>query len=301
MTESLSSPCVSVIIPTYNREDFIAEALESVIRQTYKNIELIIVDDGSTDNTEAIVRKYRSKNCFYYSLAHEGNISKLRNFGLQRATGVFIAYLDADDRWDKDKLQKQVELLKANADKGLVFTDVVEFKDQKIIRNGIYTQPLKGEILFKEILGNKLPIYPSTILYRKSGLHGMDFHDESFLWNDLGFITRFIAKNGAVICRQTLTHIRKHDQNISTLKRNEAVGFRDMIKTTEILYAQKLLTRNEYVQMSARFYTDMGAMFRHLREYKDARQAYTKALSLKPYALKTIAACFLVTIKRALV
>lgn len=297
MKENVTLNLVSIIIPTYNREDFIIEALESVLAQSYTNFEIIIVDDGSTDATSELLKKYVSQNVKYFQLKHAGNISRLRNFGLQQATGEFIAYLDADDRWSKEKLQEQVNLLNTSSEKGLVFTDVVEFSGQKIVKNGIYQDGVTREISFRNILNNSLPVYPSSILYRRSGLKKMDLHDESFLWNDLGFITRYIALYGAVMIPHKLTHIRKHDQNISTVKRNEAVGFRDMILTTEILYKQKLLTQSEFKSMSAQFYERMGTMLAQLREYQNAKKAYAKAFTFKPWAIKTIARYCILTIK----
>lgn len=108
----MQNPLVSVIIPTYNRVAYLEEAIYSVVYQTYSNIEIIIVDDGSTVNyAESICSKYA--NCNYY-FKPNGGLSSARNYGISVARGEYIAFLDDDDYWELDKLGKQVEILNNN-------------------------------------------------------------------------------------------------------------------------------------------------------------------------------------------
>lgn len=97
---------VSVIIPTYNRAHSVARAIESVLMQTYKDYEVIVVDDGSTDKTERILNKYRDK-CHIIKQKNQG-VSSARNSGIDRARGEWIAFLDSDDEWLPDKLKVQL-------------------------------------------------------------------------------------------------------------------------------------------------------------------------------------------------
>src|ERR1700759_3499373 len=99
---------VSVIVPMYNAELYIAEAIESILNQTLPVSEIFVVDDGSTDNSCAIVGRY--PDVVLLKKNHSG-IGDTRNHGLKHATGAFISFLDADDRWLADKTQKQYELL----------------------------------------------------------------------------------------------------------------------------------------------------------------------------------------------
>jgi len=113
------NPKVSVIIATYNRARFICGAIESVLGQTYKDIELIVVDDGSTDNTGELLGRYKNK--FRYVYQHNQEKSAARNKGISLATGEYVAFLDSDDVWFHDKLARQVPVLeKASADVVLV-------------------------------------------------------------------------------------------------------------------------------------------------------------------------------------
>lgn len=99
-----TQPLFSVIIPTYNRKALLRKAVDSVLSQTYGNLELIIVDDGSFDDTDKLISNYQDKRIVYKKIPHSG-VSAARNKGISLATGNFIAFLDSDDWWKKDKLE----------------------------------------------------------------------------------------------------------------------------------------------------------------------------------------------------
>lgn len=111
MSKDKHTPKVSVIIPTYNRASYLKEAIESVLAQTYKDFELIIVDDGSTDNTEEVVRSFDDERIIYKKKQREGHPGKTRNVGLDLARGEYIAFLDDDDLWLPEKLEEQIKAL----------------------------------------------------------------------------------------------------------------------------------------------------------------------------------------------
>ena len=97
---------VSVVIPTYNCGKYICDAVKSVLSQTYKNIEIIIVDDGSTDNTKEALRSYVYNKQIRYIYQKNKGPAASRNLGVEKAEGDFIAFLDADDLWNEKKLKK---------------------------------------------------------------------------------------------------------------------------------------------------------------------------------------------------
>ena len=127
----MSNPLVSVVIPTYNSGKFIADALDSVFAQTYRPIEIILVDDGSTDKTAETIKEYQTSkanrtNRTNLTYIHQQNAgpSRARNIGIRAAKGEYIAFLDADDLWTKDKLEKQIRLFKKDPGIDVIFTDV---------------------------------------------------------------------------------------------------------------------------------------------------------------------------------
>jgi len=123
---------VSVIIPAYNRANIVRETVDSVLRQTYAQFEVIVVDDGSTDNTREVLATYRDPRVRYFYKTN-GGLSSARNFGLSAATGEYIAFLDSDDVWRPWKLSAQVEIFRRHSDVGMSWSDMSSFTDDGTI------------------------------------------------------------------------------------------------------------------------------------------------------------------------
>lgn len=129
------NPLVSVVIPAFNAEENITEALDSVLHQTYRPIEIILVDDGSTDNTAETVRSYKElhikDDALTYIFQQNSGPSKARNAGIRTAQGEYIAFLDVDDLWMPEKLEKQIDLVRKDPRIDIVFTNVRITKNRK--------------------------------------------------------------------------------------------------------------------------------------------------------------------------
>jgi glycosyltransferase involved in cell wall biosynthesis len=110
---------VSVVIPTYNSARFVTSAIESVLAQTFKDFEILVIDDGSTDNTSEVLERYNSPVRYFYK--PNGGVSSARNYGIENACGKYIAFLDAVDLWMPEKLEKQIALLEADQEVGLCY------------------------------------------------------------------------------------------------------------------------------------------------------------------------------------
>lgn len=147
-------PKVSVIIPTYNRAALIARALDSVLAQTYKDFDIVVIDDGSVDNTHEVIKPYLAR--IKYVQQKNGGISVARNRGIQESTGQYIAFLDSDDYWAPEKLQLQVEILDRDAKVGIVYVRM----------------PIVNE--HGEVLGMK-----------PNGVSGRNFQELLRVWGDL--------------------------------------------------------------------------------------------------------------------
>lgn len=122
---------ISVIMPAYNRENVIAESINSVLNQSYSDLELIIVDDGSTDNTKDIVQSIRDDRIKYYYQENAG-ACVARNYGIDLAKGEYIAFHDSDDIWHADKLEKQIEVFRLHKEVDLVFCKLQRIKNHRI-------------------------------------------------------------------------------------------------------------------------------------------------------------------------
>jgi glycosyltransferase involved in cell wall biosynthesis len=128
----MTAPLASVVITSYNTGRYLPETLKSVFAQSYENFEVIVVDDGSIDDTREQARAFASRLTLL-ERAHEG-LGPARNAGLARATGDFVAFLDSDDLWIPDTLRTQVDVARRHPESGLVVCDGVEFDDDQVLR-----------------------------------------------------------------------------------------------------------------------------------------------------------------------
>ncbi len=131
-------PRVSIIIPTYNLARYIGRTLESVFAQTYTDYEVIVADDGSTDDTQDVLSSWDGK--FLYLYQPNRGVASARNLGLSKAGGEFIAYLDADDMWYPEKLERQVAFLDAHQEYGLVHSEYSIVDESDRIIHGRFNQ-----------------------------------------------------------------------------------------------------------------------------------------------------------------
>src|SRR4030067_3517077 len=166
MISMSSQPDVSVIIPTYNRRNLLEITIQSVLAQTIKNFEIIIVDDGSTDGTRDFVRSIQDKRIIYLYRKNSGLPAVARNIGILKATGRFIAFLDSDDLWVPEKLERQVLCFKKMPGIGLCCTN-----GDRIDVNGILMRDVLIKSTWFDCSFNHLLVPPiiqlSSVLIQK--------------------------------------------------------------------------------------------------------------------------------------
>jgi glycosyltransferase involved in cell wall biosynthesis len=169
------NPLVSVILPTYNRGWILTDAIDSVLAQDYKDYELIVVDDGSTDNTRDILDTY-GQDIIVLRQANKG-VSAARNRGIAEAGGQLVAFLDSDDLWLPRKLSRQVDFFKFNPDA------VINQTEEIWIRNGVRVNPKDRHrkpsgMIFERSLGLCL-VSPSAVMIQKTLLDAVGGFDEN--------------------------------------------------------------------------------------------------------------------------
>jgi len=161
----MTDPLVSVVIPVYNGERFVAQAIESVLAQTWPNIEVIAVNDGSTDGSAEVLARYEGR----VAVVEQDNcgVAAARNAGIRRARGEFIAFLDQDDWWRTEKLSRQVPVMLNNTRVGLVHTAVDHYDDA----SGQWTEPLIPLKLQSQLVGNCFrQLLKGNVIYNSSAL-----------------------------------------------------------------------------------------------------------------------------------
>ena len=170
---------ISIIIPAYNSEKYIAATIESVIKQTYKNWEMFIVDDDSTDGTENIIKNFKDTRIKYNKIPHSGCPAVTRNFGINRSKGEYIAFLDSDDIWYKQKLEKQLPHLQSPKIIGVASnaTLIVETPYYRKI-NLAKSKLGYVDYQYRDIL-NRSPIITSSLIVRRETLERAGLFDEN--------------------------------------------------------------------------------------------------------------------------
>ena len=227
-------PVVSVIIPMYNGERFILSAVSSVLRQTYRNFELIVVDDGSIDESERIVSGIWDKRISVYRKANGGPASA-RNYGIVRAVGDWVAILDQDDLWYPDKLSRQMHLAKTGK-YGLIFTDAVVLNmslakrdlQRKIKWSSLYS--LNGGFIFRELWLQNFILSSSVMFPRKVWESLGPFREEQdyFGVDDYEYWLRIAQWKQVGFVGQVLVERRVHGGNYSYSSKKARV---DMLRS----------------------------------------------------------------------
>ena len=172
-----SSPLVSIIIPTFNRSEYLPRAIGSVLKQTFKDFELIVVDDGSTDKTCQLLDSFSDPRIRYESQPNRG-VSSARNRGIRNSNGTFLSFLDSDDEWMPSKLEKQLEALEDNPDYMIVHTEEMWFRNgQRINQKNKHRK--YGGWVFRHCLPLCV-ISPSSILMHRKIFSKIGLFNESF-------------------------------------------------------------------------------------------------------------------------
>jgi glycosyltransferase involved in cell wall biosynthesis len=220
---------VSVLIPTFNYGRFLRESLGSVFSQTVTNFEIVVVDDGSTDETSEILHSVSDPRVKVFKIPHLG-IANARNRALREASGEFVAFLDADDRWRPDKLEKQLSILQSEPAVGAVFSDFVRFTEKGLLANqfsffpdlhSIETRPSfdgRGRVIlgdaFSELISlTEWPVNLQAMLLRRSLLSGLEFPQNLLICEDLYFVMRLYGRAQVAYIPEILTEVRRHGNN----------------------------------------------------------------------------------------
>jgi len=221
---------VSVIIPTYNYGRFVSEAIRSVQAQSYPELEIIVIDDGSEDNTREVLASIEDSRLRVFHKANEG-VSVARNTGIEMSNGEFMAFLDADDVWRPDKLELQLAMFKAEPSLGLAFSDLARFSKQGAMSRThfdyipelrrISARPagvddgylIEGDTFEKLVRVPILPSWVQTSMLRKSPVADIRFPPGVRLNEDLQYMLQVYRRVRAGFLDKPLVDVRRHGEN----------------------------------------------------------------------------------------
>lgn len=170
---------VSVVIPTYNRAGYVGATIRSVLDQTHRSLEVLVADDGSTDETRRVVEAIADDRVVYLAEPHRGQPAATRNAALARATGSLIAFVDDDDLWLPEKLAHQIERLRASPEAGLCYSDTYRFRDDPAVPGRRFLGPRGGPEgdVFGELYGWNFVASPTAVI-RRSVIDAVGVFDE---------------------------------------------------------------------------------------------------------------------------
>lgn len=283
---------VSVVIPTYNRAAYIDLALAGVLGQTFRDLEIIVVDDGSVDETAQIVRAIGDSRISYLTQNHRG-VSAALNFGWRAARGEYIARVDSDDEWLPSLLQALVPLLDDDPALGVAYA-----RAQGIDANGRSLTQLIGTgerfpcHTLKSLLYGDF-ICPIAVVIRRAAIERVGGYDESLIGNeDWDLWIRIAQHYGIAYVPQVLARYRYHGQNLtSTASDRMERLMQDRVRVLDKYFAQANVP-HESLEIKAVAYRNiyLDWMIRYLerRELANAWRAFRRALSLSPSPVRFI-------------
>jgi glycosyltransferase involved in cell wall biosynthesis len=211
------SPRVSVIIPTYNRGEMLVEAIDSVLAQTFTDFEVIVIDDGSKDQTAKLVEPYLDR--ITYRVQQNGGVAAARNHGIRLARAEYICFLDSDDKWKPEKLAKQVAIADAHPEYGLIATEIDGFNDTGPVAGRSKASMYKirnGHVLDQLLFSNW--IQTSTVLVPGRCLQQVGAFDEDVgqFGEDWLLWMRIAAEYPIYFVPDALVLYRMHNENLTS-------------------------------------------------------------------------------------
>lgn len=274
---------VSVVIPTYNYARFIGEAIESILVQTHPISDIVVVDDGSTDETQQVVAKFGSK--IRYIKKENGGVCSARNVGIENSTGDFIAFFDADDISHPTKIEKQLAKFAEDAEVGLVHCGIRELDaDGNIIQ--LNQNGKEGWVADEMLLLKPTIIGPGgTIMVRREVIAAVGAFDEQIeIYEDWEFCYRIARKYKIGFVNEALIDYRLHGDN-------SHLNLEKMERSLKIAFAKAFETGDKKIQRLRResysnFYKVLAGSYFHQRNYPMFVKNALKSLWLKPSNIK---------------
>lgn len=260
---------VSVIICVYNGEKYIASSLNSVLNQTYKNIEIVVVNDGSTDHTEKIVLAY--PNIKYIYQPNQG-VAAARNTGLRQCSGEYIAWLDADDLYLPTKIQEQVSFIE-NTDADIVYNDAIlidafdnEIKQLRSEYEELEPEDFISQLLFRQIM----PCLP-TLMYRRKCFDNIAYEPHMKYAEDYWMIIQLAQKYKFAYIKKILYKYRRHSNNLTNNKKAQENMEIQVIEDLGIDRIRAIVNKSSLEDDEKNLL--LGKIFLKIRNYEESKKA----------------------------
>lgn len=283
MTNRKENSLISIIIPTYNRSGLLPATIASIREQTYFNWELIIVDDGSDDNTEDVMAEIKDERIRLIKAGRIGIGGKIKNMGLHHARGEFIAFNDSDDLWDRTKLEKQVSALEEFHEAGFCLTGGYNFRKFGEPLEYFYKRKdgVRVDNLFTSIFKSEVAVFVQALMIRRSCLQIVSHFKEEKSFSDFDYIVALSRNFKGLILYEPLVFRRLHDENYitNTWEKSYAEGI-SLIRENK-----DLLPKDVYTNALFRLYINFGESCLRSKNKTKALHNFLKAWKFKPLSI----------------
>jgi len=292
MSKKYIPDLVSVIIPTYNSENFLPQAINSVLTQTYSKVELIVVNDGSTDNTQKAINPYRNKLLYLYK--ENGGPGSARNFGIEKSQGEYIAFLDADDYWLPEKLKTQVRYLKNHRNFALIHSNTWILEENKeLYPRFINKLPPIGKFYQKLFLQNC--INNLTVILKRECFDAVGGFDESEAligFEDYDLWLRIASNYEIGYFDEIVAVYRVHPRNISSESKaiKSQIFLMEKFKNTGS-GTQKLSARL-FLEKEQKIYFRWACNLIENKKFNEAYEKFLVAASGKCFKISSLVGAF---------
>jgi len=286
-------PAVSVVIPTYNCAEFLPQTIDSVLNQTFKDFEIIIVDDGSVDNTKEIVKHYidTAKRQIKYIYQENKGPAAARNNGIRNASGKYIALVDSDDLWVAEKLSVQIDYLEKNTDLSFVFSDMFIMEENgKAGDTMMKTKKPSSGYIFYELLKDNFIFSPTPFAkkecFDKAGFFCEDRDIISTEDHHMWLKVAYFFKGGYI--DKPLAYYRIRSGSLSSYKLNLAI--KDMIVLDKIAaeFPDTVQEGEKYYRESrANLYFEVGYALYLQNDFKKALNYFLLSVRENYLCIKT--------------
>ncbi|MCK5096853.1 MAG: glycosyltransferase [Desulfobacteraceae bacterium] len=282
MNNNIDNPIVSVVIPTYNRKDIISRAIESVRNQTYKNYEIIIVDDGSTDGTVDYIKNHYNNKIHCISQENQG-ASSARNKGISEAKGKYIAFLDSDDEWVDSKLTTQVAFLEENPEIALLCGRTYRSDNIKKV-NSPLAQKITGNLF--TILYSHSFVSTPTVIVKKDVLDQVGAFDLNYKSaEDFDLWLKITHDYQCAFLPDLVAIVNRGKDNLSTDKITLHIHALDIL---EKHYDKRLIPDRVYKKAISNSLIALGRNYLTSGQTSKAKECFIRSFKLYPFRLRSL-------------
>tara|TARA_Y100000817_G_scaffold313917_1_gene311190 strand:- start:995 stop:1777 length:783 start_codon:yes stop_codon:yes gene_type:complete len=242
-----NKPIISIIMNCYNGEAFLNEAINSITKQTFENWELIFFDNNSKDNSEKIVKSFKDSRIKYFKSDRLLNLYDARNLAVKKTNGDYISFLDTDDMWTKDKLEKQINFIKKNSNYKILYSNYYVLKNNE--KQIMYKNELPSGFITQKLL-DFYGIGINTAFLDKSIFDQYNFKKDLNIIGDFDFFIKTSKKFEIGYISDPLTFYRIHENSFT--KKNYKMYINEL--SNWIRENEKTLLKNNYSLKKQKFY-----------------------------------------------